>query len=165
VDINLDTLKREVLDYLEASGFAIFRSAPGSLEGGPTVVWDAERYPDYRTYLETARNAGAKLIVFASREFEADEIEEALEELEDTDLPPEERLEYEQKLGRFRKFAGETCALELAFDYHTRLYVYEVHPDWYDDFMTIYEEVTSQVPFDDEEDEGGDSFGGYFSRN
>jgi hypothetical protein len=35
MDLNLDTLKQEILEYLEQSEFAVFRSAPGGLEGLP----------------------------------------------------------------------------------------------------------------------------------
>ena len=40
MDLNLDTLKQEILAYLEHSEFAVFRSAPGGLEGLPMVLWD-----------------------------------------------------------------------------------------------------------------------------
>jgi hypothetical protein len=30
VDLNLNTLKREILEYLESREFAVFRSAPAS---------------------------------------------------------------------------------------------------------------------------------------
>jgi len=71
MDLNLDTLKQEIVAYLENSEFAIFRSAPGGLEGLPIVLWDAERYPDYQMFLDTARKTGAKMILFASREFDS----------------------------------------------------------------------------------------------
>jgi hypothetical protein len=70
VDLNLNTLKREILDYLEASGFAVFHSSPGGLEGIPMVVWDTEHFPDYQMFLDVAAKAGNKLAIFATREFE-----------------------------------------------------------------------------------------------
>ena len=69
MDLNLDTLKREILGYLETSGFAVFRSHPGGLESLPMVTWDTERYPDYQMFLETARKIGCKMILFAARDF------------------------------------------------------------------------------------------------
>ena len=56
-----------------------------------------------------------------------------------------------------------TCSLELAFSYDSRLYVYEVQPDWYDEFCTIEDEIMEHLA--GEEPEGGDSLGGYFSNN
>ena len=83
MDLNLDTLKQEILEYLEHSEFAVFRSAPGGLEGLPIILWDAERYPDYQMFLETARKTGAKMILFASSEFESTEIDDTVEELDE----------------------------------------------------------------------------------
>ena len=58
MDLNLDTLKQEILDYLDKSGLAVFHSHPGGLEGLPMVTWDTERYPDYQIFLETACKIG-----------------------------------------------------------------------------------------------------------
>ncbi len=60
VDLNLDTLKREILEYLESSGFAVFHSHPGGLEGLPMVTWDTERYPDYQMFLEARGKSAAR---------------------------------------------------------------------------------------------------------
>jgi hypothetical protein len=166
LDLNLDTLKRDVLDYLETSGFAVFRSAPGALEGQPMVLWDTEKHPDYQLFLETAKKSGTKLVLFASREFDADEIDEALEDLEEAEVSREERREFERRLREFRSFEGGTCSIELAFDHHSRLYVYEVQPDWYEDFVSTCDEIAVHLPGgEEEEDESSDGFGGYFSRN
>ena len=86
MDLNLETLKNEILGYLESSDFAVFRSHAGGLEGLSVITWDTERCPDYRTFLDTARKAGEKLILFASRELAEDEVDEALEELVDTEF-------------------------------------------------------------------------------
>ena len=103
VDLNLEALKGEILDYLEGSEFAVFHSHAGGLEGLPLVTWDTERYPDYRVFLEVAGKVGQKLILFASREMDAAEIDEILEELEETELTREERRELE---GRLRAARG-----------------------------------------------------------
>ena len=104
MDLNLDTLKREILEYLESSGFAVFRSHPGGLEGLPMVTWDIERYPDYQMFLETARKIGCKMILFASRDFDEAEIEEALEQLDECDMGTEERLDIERRLRGMRGY-------------------------------------------------------------
>ena len=163
MDLNLDTLKREILESLEASGFAIFRGCPGGLEGLPLVLWDVEHHPDYQLFLDTARKTGARLIIFASREFESSDIDDLLEQLEECGLPRDEQREYERRLKELRIFEGVTCSLELAFDCDSRLYVYEVQPDWYEDFLNLEEEITSQSSDDDLDTR--DSLGGYFSKN
>jgi len=64
-------------------------------------------------------------------------------------------------LRELRVFTGLTCSLELAFDHDSRLYVYELQPDWYDEFGGIEDEILSRTPEDDEPD----SLPGYFSKN
>jgi hypothetical protein len=152
VDLNLDTLKQEILEYLGKSGFAVFHSHPGGLEGLPMVTWDTDRYPDYQIFLETARNVGCKMILFASRDFDVAEIDEALEQLEECDMPSEERREGERRVRSLRGYEGVTCSLELAFDHHARMYVYELRPDWYEEFLGVCDEITSHLPADEDED-------------
>jgi hypothetical protein len=163
VDLNLDTLKTEILEYLEAGGFAVFHSNAGGLEGMPLVIWNAERYPDYQMFLETAKRANATLVLFATAEFAADEVDGALEELEGCDFTREERRDLENRLSDFRAYEGFTCSLELAFDYQSRFYVYELRPDWYDDFLAIGDEIDAHLPTAADNDTG--SLGGYFSNN
>lgn len=164
MDLNLDTLKREILEYLETAGFAVFRSSPGGLEGLPMVIWDVEHHPDYQAFLDVARRAGVKLILFAAAEFESADLDELLEQIEDCDLPREEQHDYQSRLRELRSFEGVTCSIEIAFDYQSRLHVYEVQPDWYEEFLNLEEEITAR--FSDEGDlEQGDSLGGYFSKN
>jgi hypothetical protein len=163
MDLNLDTLKQEILTYLEHSEFAVFRSASGGLDGLPMVLWDVERYPDYQMFLDTARKTGCKMILFAAREFESQEIDESVEELDECDLARDERQDLEGRLRALRVHLGVTCSLELAFDYHARMYVYEIRPDWYDEFLSIGDEIAVHMPSDTEQEDDG-SFG-YFSNN
>ena len=167
MDLNLETLKIEILEYLEMSDFAIFRSHPGGLEGLPIISWDSERCPDYRAFLDTARKAGEKLILFASRELAEDELDEAMEELQETEFAREERRELETRLAKAKRHIGTTCSLELAFGHNSHLYVYEARPDWYEDFLDACDEISAVLPIDDDSDTGGDSIGsgGFYSNN
>jgi len=164
VDLNLDTLKREIVEYLDSGGFAVFHSSPGALEGLPMVLWDTQRYPDYQLFLEVARKSGTAVMLFATREFESADIDELVERLNESSLPRDERREYESRLREMRIYEGVTCSLELAFDYNSRLYVYEVQPDWYEEFLNLEEEITSRFAEENGGD-AGDSLGGYFSKN
>ena len=164
MDLNLDTLKHEILEYLERSGFAVFQSRAGGLQGLPMVAWNCDRYPDYQMFLETAKKVGCKMILFASRDFDENEVDEALEQLEDCELEPDEHLEYERRLRGTRGYDGVTCALELAFDHHARMYIYELRPDWYEEFLGICEEIATHLPESDEGEEDG-SFGDLYSQN
>jgi hypothetical protein len=166
VDLNLDTLKSEILQYLEGSSFAVFHSSPGTLEGQPLILWDAERHPDYRMFLEVARQAGCKLVCFGSREFQREEIDDLLQQIEDSDLDREEQREYQKRLRGLREYEGVTCTIELAFDYASRMYVYEMQPDWYSEFLNIEDEVLGRFGAEEDDDvDDDDSIGGYFSKN
>jgi hypothetical protein len=163
VDLNLDTLKREILGYLDQADFAVFRSSPGGLEGAPgMVLWDTESHPDYQMFLDVARKTGVKLILFASREFEADDIDELVAQLDSSELPRDEQREYRSRLRDLRSYVGVTCSIELAFDHNQRLYVYELQPDWYEEFLSLDEEIATSLTDDLDEDE---PLGGYFSKN
>lgn len=163
MDLNLDTLKREILEYLDSKEFAVFRSSPGGLEGIPMVLWDAEKHPDYQMFMEVARKSGIKLIMFASREFDAEDLDDLVEQLDACGLTREEHRDYESRLRELRAYEGLTCSLELAFDHNSRLYVYEVQPDWYEEYLGLEEELMTRLT-DDEPDQD-DSLGGYFSKN
>lgn len=166
MDLNLETLKNEILDYLEHSEFAVFRSHAGGLEGLPMITWDTERCPDYRAFLDVARKTGEKLILFASRELAEEELDEAMEELADTEFTREERRELEGRLAEAQRHIGSTCELEMAFSHHSHLYVYEARPDWYEDFLDACEEISAVLTLDDgSEDTGTDGLGGGFYSN
>jgi hypothetical protein len=164
VDLNLDTLKREILEYLNASGLAVFHGRPGGLDGQSLVLWDTERHPDYRMFLDVARKSDTRVIIFASREFQAADIDDLLAQVEDLDLSREEQREYQTRLRDLRIYEGVTCSLELAFDYNSRLYVYEMQPDWYDEFLAAEDEIVSRMADSDDMDDD-EPLGGYYSKN
>ena len=166
MDLNLDALKLEIQEYLNSKEFAVFRSSPGGLEGNPMVMWDAEKHPDYQMFLEVAEKAGVNLILFGSREFDGDELDDLVDQLDSCGLTREEHREMESRLLEFRPHAGQTCSLELAFDHHSRLYVYEVEPDWYLEYRGLEEEIFERLTDHNDMDEDQDSsLGGYYSKN
>lgn len=164
---NLDILKQELQDYIVSEGFAIFRSQSGSLEGLSPIFWDTETHPDYQAFLNVAKIAGARMIVFAHREFREEEIDDAVDQLEDCEFGRDERRSIERSLSDMRAFVGSTCSLEMAFDYEGRLYVYELVTDWFQTFIDLSELLMAASSSDDsdEEDESDSSFGGYYSKN
>jgi len=164
VDLNLDTLKREILEYLEASGLAVFHGSPGGLDGQSMVLWDTERHPDYQMFLDVALKSETRIVIFASREFVAADTEDLLSQLDDLELARDEKRDFEKRLHALSAHEGVTCSLELAFDYHSRLYVYEMQPDWYDDFLSVEDEIMSLMSDSDDTDDD-EPLGGYFSKN
>ncbi len=163
MDLNLDTLKREIVEFLESRQLAIFRSSPGTLESTRMVIWDSEHYPDYQMFLDAALKAGVKLILFGVREFEAADIDDLLEQIEELGFDREAQREYQTRLRKLRLHEGSTCSLELAFHHESNLYIYELQPDWFEEFLAVEDEIASTMAEDDMDD--GDSLGGYFSKN
>ena len=163
LDLNLDTLKREILSYLESRDFAVFRSAPGTLDGSQMVLWDSENYPDYQMFLEAASKVGVKLILFGTAEFTKEDITELLEQLDGMNLDRDQQRDYQNRLRDLRRYEGQTCSLELAFNHDSRLYVYELQPDWYEEYLTVEDEITASLA--EEGLDEGDSLGGFFSKN
>ena len=166
MDLNLDSLKSEILHYLEASEFAVFHSSPGSLDGQPLILWDAERHPDYRMFLDVARQTGCKLVCFGTREFQREEIDDLLQQIDESDFDRDEQRDLQKRLRRMRDYEGVTCTLEIAFGYDSRLYVYEMQPDWFTEFLDLEDEILSRFGMGEDEDVDDDgSLGGYFSKN
>jgi hypothetical protein len=48
------------------------------------------------------------------------------------------------------------------------MYVYELQPDWYSEYLELTDELDIMLPHDHEEDEesdGDDGLGGFYSKN
>ncbi len=165
---DLNSLKQELLDYLVAEGFAIFRGQPDGLEGIEMVFWDTAALPNYQAYLNVAKIAGARIIVFSHREFQSSDLDEAVEQLQDCEFGREELRSMERTLADLRAFVGSTCTVEMAFDYEGRMYVYELSTEWFQMFMDLSDllmAASSPNAEEDDEDESDGSFGGYYSKN
>lgn len=160
---NLDVLKDEILAYLETEGFVVFRGYSRQLNDSSCVYWDTVGHPDFRKFLQAARGVEARLIVYHARRFSDEMVEDALERLQECDLPREEHRRLERRFRELRAYDGFTCALELSFDYQARTYLFELQADWYEDYLDLLEEIEAAAPEQEEEDEG--PVGGYFSRN
>ena len=160
---DLDTLKSEILEHLKSQDFVVFHGYARPTDAQPAVYWDTTRHPDFRMFLATARQVGVKLVTFSHREFSRDALDDALDRLEDCDLPLDERRSLEQRLRDMDAYAGFTCAIELSFDHEARVYGYDLHTDWYLEFLELVDEIDSYIPEQEGEDQGPIS--GYFSRN
>jgi len=162
---NLDTLKGEIEQYLEEQGFAVFRGFPRMLDTSPLVYWDCDRYPDYKAFLSAAKAADVRLMVYHQHEFSADQIDSALERLEEIELPREEQRAMERRLKEMRMYDGFTCALELSFDHGGRIYVFDLRTEWYDELSDLLDDI-NMIDADPETGEDDESpMGGYFSKN
>ena len=162
--VDLETLKTQMQSYLDGEGMPVFHGFSRLLDSIVPVFWDVDRHPDFREFVITARRAGAKLIVFSHRAFSLDQIDEALDSLEESDLTRDEKRTFENRLRELQAYEGFTCAIELSFDLEGRVYVYEVRTEWYESLTDILSEVDAATDELDE-DTGGDSISGFFSKN
>jgi hypothetical protein len=162
MNLNLDTLKTEILDFLGAEGFVVFHGYSRLTDTDSFVAWDSDRLPDYRMFLDAAKRAGIRLIVYHFREFTSVHVDEAADRLEACELQADEHRNLERRLRDLRAYEGFTCAIELSFDHEGRVYLFNLRSDWYEEYLDLLEEIDASMPEDEEED---DSMGGYFSRN
>jgi hypothetical protein len=62
-----------------------------------------------------------------------------------------------------RVYDSFVCAIELSFDNNSRVFVFDLRTDWYEDLSDILDEI--QI-MDAESDNDGDTpITGYFSKN
>lgn len=159
----LETLRTEMEAYLKQYGMAVFYGYHRMVDSMSQVLWDTVRHPDFKEFLQTARHAGVRLIVFNYRAFSLAQIDDALDELEDAELTREEKRSYESRLRKLQAYEGFTCAVELSFTIDGRVYSFESSTDWYEAFTDILGEI--EAVMQEHEDEQDDSIGGYFSNN
>lgn len=162
--LDLDRLKGEIEERLKTQGFVVFRGHSRAAGSTPFVYWDTERYPDYGEFLEIAKQAGIRLVVFHHGEFTQDYVDDAVARLEAAELPRDDQRPLERRLNSLRDYAGFTCELELSFDHQGRIYCFNLRTEWYEDLLDILDEIDASYPEQDEED-GEGPLGGYFSRN
>ncbi len=161
---DLETLKAEIEAHLEQAELPVFYGYHRMPDALVQVSWDTERQPDYKLFLRAARQAGARVIIFHQEALSMDQIDDALDRLEDSELTREEKRNYETRLRQLQAYEGFTCSLELSFVLDGRVYIFEQHTDWYEAFADTVAEIEASVEGEEEDNEDG-SLGGYFSNN
>ena len=159
---NLENLRSEIRDYLDSRNIAVFYGTARASEDSAAVYWDSDRYPDYRAFISAAETAGVKLLTLHANEFDEDVIDDALERLEESTLGRDERRAAEQRLREMRGYSGFVCQIELSFDLGSRVYVFELRTDWYNDLSEMLYRIDDAFEEEDDSDALG---GGYFSKN
>lgn len=159
---NLDGLRAEIEQHLQLSGLAVFHSHARGLDSTSAVFWDTHEHPDFREFVQAAKAANAKLIVFHQREFAAEQIDEALEELADSELPREHLRDFERRLKDVRAYDGLVCEIELSFSMEGTVYVFDLRTEWFESFNEVMQELEVLTAVDEDEDNPMD---GYFSKN
>jgi hypothetical protein len=160
---NLDVLKPEIELYLEEMGMAVFYGYSRSLDSAPVVYWDCDEYPDYRLFVQAARSAGAKILVFHQRQFFSEQVDDALERLNACELPPQESRSFEERLNELRSHEGSVSCIELSFDHEGRIFLFDLRTEWFEEYSEMLDEIQLLTTDDDDEDDS--PIAGYFSRN
>jgi hypothetical protein len=164
MNLNLDSLKTEITSYLKASGFVVFHGFSRSLDSGPEVEWDTLHYPDYKDFVQVAKQLGISMVVLHHREFSSAIIDRAIDEIPSSGLEFQEQRRLEQRLRELAMYDGFTCMIEMSFDLNETMYLFELRTEWYSELNVILEELdlhSESEPDDDSED----PLGGYYSKN
>src|SRR3954452_12576706 len=148
--LDLESLRGEIQSYLDASDIPVFFGYHRTIDALTQIAWDVESHPDFRDFIAAGRKAGAKLIVFTHIAFSLDQIDEALDQLEQSDLTREEKRNFEGRLRQLQAYEGFTCSLELSFTLENSTYTFDLHTDWYNSLNDILAELDFAT--DDEED-------------
>ncbi|MBE0658188.1 MAG: hypothetical protein IH602_10895 [Bryobacteraceae bacterium] len=159
---NLNSLTEEVQHYLETEHFIVFRCLTRAGDEAPIVYWDTERHPEFKPFLDCALQLGIRLIHLHVREFTSMHREEALDQLGESALDRNQQREMKRRIEELTIYEGLTCAVEMSFDFEGRLYIYQVHTEWYEEWQDLCDELED---FMGDGEDGPDKYGGYFSNN
>lgn len=161
---NLDSIKEEIPLYATEKGLDLFHAAHFPLDARDTIIWDTLKFPDYHGFIDIAAKLDVKFLIYQTREFESEMVDEALSRLESSELPKEESRAFSRRLRELRVYEGFTCLIELFFDKDAQSYLYGLRTDWYNEFLDILDEIDDSEP-DMEDDDDPGPMGEYFSRN
>jgi len=158
---NLDGLRIEIEQHLEQAGMAVFYSHARAVDSAPTVFWDCQEHPDFREFIQAAKAANVKLIVFHQHEFVSEQVEDAMAQLAECDLPREDQRDFERRLKEMRAYDGFVCEIELSFSHDGSIFVFDLRTEWYRELTLVLGEIEALSGMEDDED----AMGGYFSKN
>jgi hypothetical protein len=162
MNLNLDSAYSQILAEVKSRKLAIFYGEPRSPEMSQAVYWDVEQHPDYREFLDAAAAAGVTMVAVHSFKFAAESINEALDELEESELDRQERRDIEASLLELRKHEGRVANIELAFHLAGCNYIFDLRTPWYDEFGALRERIDESF----DESGGEEPLGpGYYSKN
>ena len=72
------------------------------------------------------------------------------------------RREFERQLDHLRAYDGLVCAIELSFDYQGRVFLFDLHTDWYEELSDLLDEIEVLAAGAGDDDT---PMSGYFSKN
>jgi len=159
--VDLESLRKEMEEYLAGTNLAVFRGLIGPAEMRH-VYWDISTELDFRPFLKAAEKSGVRLVVISHDSFLLDQIDDVRDELEQSSLSRDEKRSLELRIQELQKYEGFTSRLELSFTLEGCAYIYRIEADWYSTWEDIMAELDANS---DDEDMDDDSLSGYFSAN
>jgi hypothetical protein len=167
-ELDLKRVRSEMIDYIHQSGLPVFYSTC-TPDPESALFWDGASYPDWRQFVDVAKESGARLLVFASEELTQAALEDAFEKLDDCELDSDERRTYTRQFEALRKRVGQTAWIRMAFEHGGQWLNYALSAPWHEEFESVVEDLELLLPYEDldeeEEEEEGGSGRGFFSRN
>jgi len=163
---DLSQLREEIEAALTRGNFIVYRGEPRHHEPLLIVSWDTKQYLDPLPFLDVAQALGVRLMVLNHRQFSKELIDTASQTLESLSIPREDYRDIERGIARMEGFVGFLCSLEMSFDYEGNTYQYSVVTPWFEEFLSLLEDLDEfdemSMPGDLDDDE---PVGGYFSNN
>jgi len=163
---DLETVRLELEEYLSKKPFVVFHGysrMPGELPN--SIQWDTLNHPDFHGFLEVAEKLQVPVINVHTSRLTEDEIDEAVDQITELDMPFDERRELERRLKELRMYAGFTGEIELSFDHGHQVYYFSRMTDWYSEAMALIDELETTFLTDAVDDDPYGNGGGYFSKN
>ena len=156
-ELDLDRMRNEMQGYLRLSGLPVFYGLGGPDEENYTY-WDTRTYPDWRQFMDVAKESGARLLVFSSTVLQVEDVDMALEHLEEAAMEREERSQFLDRLNILRLHEGQAAWVRIAYEHEGRWFAYERIATWYDEYRDMMEEINSCLPDMEEDVEPGPGF-------
>ena len=164
--LNLDALKDNILEQLQAEGFVVFHGFCRSGESRPMAYWDTTRTPSFRPFWRRPVRPAPSWSSSTTWSSPSGMVDDAMDQLEEYDLPVEERRGFERRLREMQRLpgihlrAGTLLRLRAAAPTFT-----SCGPIGTWTSCTSSTRSTATRPRAEDEDGEEDSMGGYFSRN
>ncbi|MBM3784695.1 MAG: hypothetical protein FJW30_10070 [Acidobacteria bacterium] len=172
--MDLEKLKKEIREYLEKRGVAVFHGLsrlPGEQQ---VVIWDFELHPDFKEFVTCASALGIKVMHMHERILTQDSWDDIETSLETFELPATAHTDLSRRLKALAPYIGFLAGIELTFDFESRLYIFEARAEFFNEFLELDDEVSlyevpdfmKDAPMGDEDDDDEPRRPtGFFSRN
>lgn len=139
----LSVLKERLLDSIRREGFTIFYGAFPS-DNLPQMAWNLELAADPDQFLQTAKLQNVRLLYVNWVVFTRDAIDDNVLQVEEgrelTEPQTDWLNDHNNRLEKFREYAGQTASVRIGFLLDGVFHFFERVNDWYESFGTLLDE-------------------------